>query len=287
MSTTISPILEKMFKDKTLYVCTKHHKESVIRSVFQSKLPFKEVVALDVDTDTLGTFSGEIERVHDPLTTLRHKVQMAPAEAELVIATEGSFGPHPSFFMLPAHDELILFYDKKNNIEIVERELTGNTNFHGKEIKSLCELNAFLDQVKFPEHAVIMMKDRDSLVNLQKGIQDKNQAIELFEHIHSQHGICYIETDMRAHMNPMRMEAIGRAAQKLVDRLFNLCPECETPGFGVKQANLGLPCEICGMPTSSVLSYTYSCLKCNFTDEVKYPKGQRFADATYCDHCNP
>lgn len=287
MSTTISPILQKMFKDKTLYVCTKHHKESVIRSVFQSKLPIKEVVSLDVDTDTLGTFSGEVERVYDPLTTLRHKVQMAPADAEFVIATEGSFGPHPSFFMLPAHDELILFYDRKNNIEIIERELTGNTNFQGKEIKCPLELNDFMAQVKFPEHGLIMMKDRGSLMDLEKGIRDINLAKETFERLLSKHGTCYIETDMRAHMNPTRMKVIEGLTQKLLDRIFNLCPECETPGFGVKQANMGLPCEICGMPTSSILSYTYCCVKCNFTDEVKYPKGQRFADATYCDHCNP
>lgn len=287
MTFTISPILAEMIAGRTLYVCTKHRKERIIRSVLNTNLPIKETLALDVDTDRLGTFSGEVERKHDPMTTLRMKVQLAPPEADLIVATEGSFGPHPAFFMLPAHEEIILFYDKLNQLEVVEREITSQTNFQGKEISSSTELQTFLDQAGFPSHGVIMMRDRESLLDLHKGIQDIDTAHRLFEQLMQNHGKCYVETDMRAHMNPNRMVVIEKLANKLVDRLNTLCPDCQTPGFGLQSANRGLPCEICGMPTNAILSYTYACVKCNFTDEVKYPKGQRFSDAMHCDYCNP
>ena len=132
-----------------------------------------------------------------------------------------------------------------------------------------------------------MMRDRESLLDLHKGIQDIDTAHRLFEQLMQNHGKCYVETDMRAHMNPNRMVVIEKLANKLVDRLNTLCPDCQTPGFGLHSANRGLPCEICGMPTNAILSYTYACVKCNFTDEVKYPKGQRFSDAMHCDYCNP
>jgi hypothetical protein len=51
------------------------------------------------DTDSLGTFSGETERIGGPLPALEAKLQAALEHSDCpwVAASEGSYGPHPSF----------------------------------------------------------------------------------------------------------------------------------------------------------------------------------------------
>ena len=61
---------------------------------------------------------------------------MKLSKYDLVVASEGSFGPHPSIPLVPADDEFLLFIDKKNDLEIIARELSIETNFNGSEIKN-------------------------------------------------------------------------------------------------------------------------------------------------------
>ncbi|RTY96888.1 hypothetical protein EKL98_16285, partial [Flavobacterium bomense] len=97
----------------------------------------------------------------------------------------------------------------------------------------------------------------------------------------------YIETDMRAMYNPTRMKVIEKAAFKLVDKIKSLCPKCRTPGFGIIDRREGLPCQQCHFPTRSTLSHIYSCQKCSYKKEEKYPNGKQTEDPMYCDICNP
>jgi hypothetical protein len=62
-----------MFKGRSLLIATKHKKEEVIAPIFERELGVKCFVSADFDTDELGTFSGEIERKFDPITTARKK----------------------------------------------------------------------------------------------------------------------------------------------------------------------------------------------------------------------
>jgi hypothetical protein len=83
------------------------------------------------------------------------------------------------------------------------------------------------------------------------------------------------------------MKVIEKATKKLATKINTLCPECKTPGFGITDTTPGLPCEICNFPTHSTLSYIYSCQKCSYIKEEKYPKGKLTEDPMYCDFCNP
>jgi hypothetical protein len=87
--------------------------------------------------------------------------------------------------------------------------------------------------------------------------------------------------------NPTRMKVIARATQKLVDKLNSCCPKCDTPGFGIADIKRGLPCDLCGMPTKSILSHLYICQKCNYTKEEIYPDKKFTEEPTFCDFCNP
>ena len=147
-----------MFSGRKLLIATKHEKEKVISPLLEMVFGLKCFVAENFDTDVLGTFTGEVERKDDPITTARNKCLMAMEKenCDLAIASEGSFGAHPSIFFVHADDELLLFIDKKNELKIIARELSTDTNFNGEEIKTEKQLKDFTKQVKFPTHGLIV-----------------------------------------------------------------------------------------------------------------------------------
>lgn len=278
-----------MFKGRNLLIATKHEKEKVIAPILEKELGVKCFLASDLDTDKLGTFTGEVERKDNPIITARNKCLMAMelTNCDLAIASEGSFGSHPTIFFAHADDEFLLFIDKKNELEISARELSLETNFNGSEIKTGKELQEFAANSKFPSHGLILRKSKDDLGDIVKGITNEEQLNKAFYTLITNYGTAYVETDMRAMYNPTRMKVIEKAAFKLVDKIKSLCPRCETPGFGIMDRKEGLPCQQCHFPTRSTLSYIYSCQKCNYKKEEKYPNGKQTEDPMYCDICNP
>jgi hypothetical protein len=278
-----------MFQGRNLLIATKHQKEKVIAPILESQLGVKCFVTSDLDTDKLGTFTGEIERMEDPITTARNKclTGMDLTNCDLAIASEGSFGSHPTIFFAAADDEFLVFIDKKNNIEISARELSLETNFHGSEIKTIEELQEFATKSNFPSHGLILRKSKEDLEEITKGIIDEKLLNDTFFKLIENYGTAYIETDMRAMFNPSRMKVIEKATMKLVDKIKSLCPNCDTPGFGIVDRKIGLRCNQCNFPTRSTLSYIYNCQKCNYKKEEEFPNGKKTEDPMYCDICNP
>ncbi len=278
-----------MFKGRKLLIATKHKKEQVIAPLLEKELDVKCYVLDDFDTDLLGTFSGEIERTDDPITTVRKKCLMAMqlADADLAIANEGSFGPHPDMFFVSADDEFLIFIDKTNQLEVIVREIITNTNFFGSEIKTETELLEFTNKAQFPSHGLIIRKTKEDFTDQVKGIIDWGKLHDEFNRFMNQYGSVYIETDMRAMFNPTRMKVIEKATFRLIEKIKSFCPNCQTPGFGIVNAKAGLPCELCNFATRSTLSYVYECKTCSYIKEVKYPHGKMKEDPMYCDVCNP
>lgn len=278
-----------MFKGRNLLIATKHEKEKVIAPILEKELGVNCFITSDFDTDELGTFTGEVERKADPITTARHKClrAMEMANCDLAVASEGSFGMHPTIFFATADEEFLLFLDKKNDLEIVVRELSMETNFNGLEITTEKELHEFARNTNFPSHGLILRKSKDDCVEIVKGITDEEQLKSTFYHLISLYGTAYIETDMRAMYNPSRMQVIEKVTRKLVEKIQSVCPQCETPGFGITDRKEGLPCDLCRFPTRSTLSYSYTCQKCNYKKDEHYPNGKQTEDPMYCDFCNP
>lgn len=278
-----------MFTGRKLLIATKHEKEKVITPLLEKALGVKCFVAENFDTDILGTFTGEVERTDDPVSTARSKclIAMSLNDCDLAIASEGSFGVHPFLFFIYADDEIVMFIDKKNDLEITARELSTETNFNGEKIKTEKQLFDFAEKSKFPSHALILRKSKEDYTEIIKGITDRGQLKKYFNEFLEKYAVAYVETDMRAMYNPTRMSVIGRAVQKLVDKINSHCPQCNTPGFGITEAKPGLPCNLCGSITRSTLSYIYTCKKCSFTKEEMYPHGKITEEPTYCDFCNP
>jgi len=278
-----------MFKGRSLVIATKHEKEKVIAPLLEQALNVVCFIQEGFDTDTLGTFTGEIERELDPIATARQKclLAMEVSNCDLGIASEGSFGPHPSLFFASADDEFLIFIDTKNNLEIIVRELSTETNFNGSEIKHDQELLDFADLVKFPSHGLILRKSKTDNSDMVKGITNLEDLKKSFHLMLEKFGTVYAETDMRAMYNPSRMTVIKKAAEKLVDKVNSCCPQCNIPGFGVTEAKKGLECSLCASPTNATLSFIYSCQKCHFKKEEMYPHKKTTEEPMYCDYCNP
>jgi len=280
--------INALFAGRKLVIATKHHKEKIIGPLFEKAFGLEYFIPENFDTDLLGTFTGEVERKDDSIATLRKKCLQAMelSQCDLGIASEGSFGAYPHIPFVHADEEFLIFIDKKNDLEIIERELSINTNFSGTEIRTEEELLKFAHQVKFPSHALIMQKSADDTSEIIKGIINWDFLNEAFQLFLKKFGEAYVITDMRALYNPTRMEVIKMAAEKLVHKINSCCPDCETSGFGIKEVKCGLPCELCGLPTKSVLSYIYVCEKCAYTKEEKFPHKKKHEEPTFCDFCN-
>jgi hypothetical protein len=168
---------KKIFHDREIIIATKHHKEKVIAPLFESHFNSKCIVPKNIDTDMLGTFSGEVERKENILFTLRAKCLLAfdQEKCDLVIASEGSFGTHPSMFFAKANEEWVMLYDKTNNIEIVGKIITTNTNYNKKKITSLSELESFCNKVFFPSHGLILRSSEGVNSSIIKGLTSKRQ----------------------------------------------------------------------------------------------------------------
>lgn len=255
----------------------------------ESGLGLKSVVSENFDTDRLGTFTGEIERKDEVLQTLRNKCLQAMEmyNSNLCIASEGSFGPHPQMWYVPADDEWLLFMDKENDLEITARELTTETNLGGREVRTEQELADFAERALFPSHGLILRRDKLDVSTIVKGITDHDKLYAIFQMMLSTYGSAYVETDMRAMYNPTRMKVIQRATEKLVEKIKSQCPQCRTPGYDISNAISGLPCSNCGSPTKSILSYVYGCKKCAFKEVKRFPHGRLSEDPMFCDFCNP
>lgn len=278
-----------MFKGRNLLIATKHEKEKVMAPILERELGVKCFIEPIFDSDKLGTFSGEIERSDDPITTARNKCLLAMelTNCDLAVASEGSFGPHPSAFFVTADDEFLLFLDRKNEIEIIVRELSTDTNFNGSEINTERELFAFAEKANFPNHGLIVKNTKDNFTEIVKGITDPDYLRSTFKRFISKFGKAFVETDMRAMYNPTRMKVIARATSTLAEKINSLCPGCNYPGFGITSVKKGLPCDLCNFPTKSTLRNIYTCQKCSYTKEENYPNGKQTENPMFCDFCNP
>ncbi|RYJ42845.1 DUF6671 family protein [Flavobacterium beibuense] len=278
-----------LFENRKLLIVTKHGKEAVLAPKLEKALGVRCIAASSFDTDTLGTFSGETERPGDALTVLRTKCRsgMQLEGYDLALASEGSFGAHPTIFFATADEELLMLIDTKNNLEITSRVISLETNFNATVIHNRSELEKFLELCKFPSHAVLLKKSPYDCTDMVKGIHDHSTLYEVYERLKDKEGAVYIETDMRAIHNPSRMHVIGQAADKLIEKIASCCPECACPGFGMTSATAGLPCAACGHPTKSTLYHTYCCQKCLHAEKKWYPRGIIKEEPEYCDLCNP
>jgi len=280
-----------LFAHRVAVLATMHGKEAAIAPLLQAELNLKTIVPADFNTDAFGTFTREIKRTGDQLTAARFKAEAAMqlVGETLGLASEGSFGPHPAIPYLPCNRELVILLDATHDLEIVGYDFSTDTNYRQQVVNSLEAALAFAQQIGFPSHGLVAMPTADSPepAAIVKGIVTESELREAVTPWLQRQGSVYLETDMRAMLNPTRMQAIARATQDLIRKLRSHCPQCDAPGFDVSDRKPGLPCGLCYTPTDLTLAAVYRCQKCSFTQDRLYPDGIELADPAQCAYCNP
>lgn len=273
-------------------LATKHGKEEAIAGPLSSLAGIDVVVARGIDTDALGTFTGEVERRGTMLETAVAKARLGMDALGLPfgIASEGSFGPHPLAPMVSIGYELLAFVDDVAGVTIREEHAESETNFSHLVVSPSDDLGPWLRQVGFPLHAIIVRPNAgDPRAITAKGVVDAAAiaaAVAVAARA-SADGRARLETDMRAHLNPTRMRSISRLARALARRLATSCPGCGAPGFGQSATVVGLPCRACGTPTEAARAVVWSCPRCDAREERPRPDGAQDADPGRCPRCNP
>ena len=256
---------------ESVALATKHGKERAVSRPFSRKLGLRVVVPDEIDTDAFGTFTGEIERDGSALETAFAKARLGMKLTGLALglASEGSFGAHPSLPFAVAGCELLVFVDDRHGFQLAQQIVTAHTNFAYAEISSFDELEKFLSCVKFPSHALIAYPNRgrapDAIFKGLQSIEALEKAVNFCRDI-SEDKRVLVETDMRAHLNPTRMRVIRRLAVKLARRLATLCPKCSTPGFGLVDLERSLKCALCGLATLLARAEIHACAKCDYRE---------------------
>lgn len=281
------------YQGATIILATKHAKSFGIVPPFWKHLQ-ASVLECVLDTDSLGTFSGEIERKGNALECARRKCEWAlellGQKADYFLASEGSFGPHPAIPFLASDQEILYFIDRKRGFHLHLVHASEKTNYQTKAIHTMDQLEAFAAAAQFPSHALTLRPNDRSLKNMIfKGVVDHTQLINAFKTAQtaSPDGTVWVETDMRANVNPSRMTVIGELAERLARRLSALCHSCQTPGWGIIRTQSGLRCEFCKSPTRIIASEIYGCVLCTHQETLPRSDGLKFAPQMYCDFCNP
>ncbi len=262
---------------------TCHQKDAAVRQAL-AQSGFEVEVFDAFNTDNLGTFTQERPRQLTQMQTALKKAQLA---CELTgsafgLGSEGAFGPHPQVHLLPWNYEVLAFWDAAQQHAVYAVHGTAETNLAGQRVISLDDALSFAKQAQFPSHGLIVGSPSDAY--FQKGVQSESALQGLLKTAFQTDVTVWIETDMRAHMNPTRMKAIKVAAQKLHVLLNSNCPACQLPGFGLTQYIQGALCNVCGSATQLPKAERWSCAKCHLTQDKSL---NNTVSAASCDKCNP
>jgi hypothetical protein len=254
-----------------------------------------QVVEVAVDTDAFGTFTRAIPRAGTQrdaaLAKARAALQVHPGAA-YGLGSEGAFGPHPAAPFVPGGVELVVLVARDGSLVLEGIDVTFDVRHHAERVGSVDALDAALARVGLPEHAAVVapapedegVRGAPALSGARVGLRDVAEARAVAHALLASRGAAWIESDMRAHMNPTRMRAIGRAAAELARRWARRCPACGRPGFTVVERERGLSCRDCGAPTDLV-QFERSACPCGY-DETAAPPAPH-AEPARCPECNP
>jgi hypothetical protein len=277
---------------------TKHEKARWI-APYLAPLGYEVFESSIFDTDILGTFSGEVERTLSPMDAALTKAKKACelTNTDWGLGSEGSFGGGPAPGMINWNDELLCLYQASTGIAIYAHA-AGPTSVQDLTLNGRVPIKQKL--LLYPKQLWILCSKNgvqngaqdDVQDDVQEGIQkhiqkglSAEQLLDSLEKMTVSSQKVTIEPDLRAMNCPERQQMIAKAAEDLVRRLSETCPQCEAFNFVVKEKQSGLPCTLCTLPTEQAKSWTRICDGCGYRhDDVVQQKG---ADPTYCQFCNP
>ena len=283
-----SRLKNAIYKGSNVALLTQHGKENVVAPILAAAIGCEVALVTGFDTDKLGTFTRDVPRAGTQIEAARKKARigMKLANLPLGLASEGSFGPDPFTGLFSWNVEMLVWIDDTREIEVVG-VASGKTNFSHLLAANWEQAEAFARTTDFPEHGIVVRPRHEDDARIRKGVADWESLREAFFWAcgEADNGCAFLETDVRAHMNPMRMEIIASATRDLAEKLGTPCPVCNTPGFQIVERAPGLPCEDCGAPTRDTRADIYRCGRCGH--QAALERLEKAAPAGHCDWCNP
>jgi len=271
---------------KSAVVVTRHGKEKLIEPALAG-LGLRFLPKPLVDTDQYGTFTRKIGRAASQRNAVLAKAQagldLVP-DADFALASEGAFGPHPHIPFVPSGLEMIALLERKSGKAVIGRHLTIATNFMHTVARSWVDVEAFAGRIGLAGQAMLVMESRHGPVLATEPI-DEDVLKTVCESGIETSGSVWLEVDMRADMNPARMDAIAAAAADLVRRLEARCPRCHHPDWTARLRS-GRPCACCSGPTIEAFVEEYFCEHCGHFDERPIDP-ERKGEPAQCTYCNP
>lgn len=271
-------------------LATMHAKERAVAPAFRRVLGADVVPVANLDTDVLGTFSGEVPRPDALVETslLKAELVFRTMDVECAIASEGSYGPIDRLPLTASGVEVMAFVDRRRGVRFVETLATHRTNWKLLRFKAGDpSIPIVLRSMGFPEYGVFVIcsSNWDHPV---KGLATEEEVIAAMnrEAEKSDDKMAVLVTDMRAHRNPTRMKVVRALSWKLARRLQRLCPACGAPGFGHIESRRGLPCEACGDPTDWIDFEIDGCSACGHAAARPRKDGRRTASKLSCRSCH-
>ncbi len=270
-------------------LATKHGKLACIApSLAQTGLT---VEAVAVDTDTLGTFTGEIPRTAPPLGTAVAKARLGMAETgnPIGLASEGSIGPHPMVPWIIVDREIVVLVDDRRGIVVAGVAASADTTTIERTVHPGDDLARLVASADLPQHAVIVVPNVGPPHPVRKGLRRASEiaAAVTVCAASSADGAAQVQTDLRAHVCPSRRSVIRDAAEDLATRLLTNCASCGSPGVGKTDVVVGLPCGWCGGEVEVVRAEIHSCPACAHREERPVVPVDTTADPGRCPRCNP
>jgi hypothetical protein len=269
-----------------------HAKELAVAPPFRRVLGAEIVVAPELDTDALGTFSGEVPRPDALVETCAIKAELAfrSVDADCAIANEGSYGPIDRVPLVPSGIEIMAFIDRKRGVKVTEILPTHRTNWRLLRFKAGDpNIPKAVKAIGFPRYGVFVLCSSDMDHPIKAGLDSLDDVVSAMdqEANRSEDGMAVLIADMRAHRNPTRMRVLRALSWRLAKRLECLCPRCRAPGFGSIGNRRGLPCEVCGEPTHWVDFEIDGCSVCGHAESRPRRDGRKTAAKLSCASCSP
>ena len=271
--------------EKRALLVTKHGKHHLLAPVFGESGWNLEVMG--ADTDSLGTFSGDVPRRHSPLETARRKALLGveQGDAPWLASSEGSVGSawpgvvdDVELVALVSRDARTVVVGRAvgYGLRVVQFKVESNTT-EGEIIRRCADAD-------LPRHHLLVATSdhRDAAIGALAHVEEVLGACQRLARPHT---TLTVQTDLRAHLCPSRQSVIIEAARDLMIRMSQECPKCSAAGFGEEESISGRPCAECGSPTDDAIAQRWVCPTCRFEEDrlVKV----KVADPSHCSWCNP
>ncbi len=271
-------------------LATKHRKLPLIGPALEAAVGLR-VVEIEIDTDVLGTFTGDVPRSGTPLETAIAKARLgiSASGARVGLASEGTIGPDRTMPFALSDEEIVVLVDDDAGLVVWESVTSFEIVAASAALRPGDDADGLLERAGFPGHRLVVRPNSGPIHPIEKGIGTRRELAAAIAAAASasSDGLARVENDLRAHSSPSRQVVIAAAAERLAERLARRCPECFAPGWGPTGYLYGVPCAICETEVQVPRAKVSGCQACGSSsmEAIAYPGGK--ADPGQCPECNP